>query len=180
MKHYDENGHIVGISYGTLTDNVKEEYSKFNLAQVLDLLSNAPEKKGHRCHLFEEYIEDAIPDPYVYSYKFEKIPENELSDEDLKKIFQEEILNSIVVNELPAAKEGYEIKPVLSGNTIAWEFVKSSEISGDGSYLNPITYAEGMEVEAGMWYTYGDNIWEAIQNGIPVDFNDNNYFDIIG
>lgn len=50
----------------------------------------------------------------------------------------------------------------------------------DGTnYLRPITYIVGMTVVNGLWYTDGENIWEATQTGIPFDFSDTNYFEII-
>lgn len=50
----------------------------------------------------------------------------------------------------------------------------------DGTdYLRPITYTIGLKIMAGLWYTDGGDIWEAIKTGIPADFNDMEYFDII-
>ena len=48
-----------------------------------------------------------------------------------------------------------------------------------GDYVNPIQYKGGMSVESGLFYTDGDNIWEAVKTGIPVSFEDTEYFDII-
>ena len=48
-----------------------------------------------------------------------------------------------------------------------------------GDYLNPIHYTLGIEVKASLFYTDGDDIWEALKNGIPTGFNDREYFDII-
>lgn len=48
-----------------------------------------------------------------------------------------------------------------------------------GDYLNPIRYITGMTVETGKFYTDGDDIWEAWNTGVPNDFSDERYFDII-
>ena len=48
-----------------------------------------------------------------------------------------------------------------------------------GEYTNPIPYAKGMECQLGLFYTDGENIWECINAGIPDDFDDKRYFDII-
>lgn len=62
-----------------------------------------------------------------------------------------------------------------------WEIPDPNHIAEfDGTdYLCPITYIPGMEITIGLWYTDGEDIWEAIKDGIPQDFNDKNYFDII-
>lgn len=49
-----------------------------------------------------------------------------------------------------------------------------------GDYVNPIAYVSGMTVEQGKFYTNGDDIWEAIQSGVPAGFDDRTFFDIIG
>lgn len=50
----------------------------------------------------------------------------------------------------------------------------------DGTdYLRPITYVNGMEIISGLWYTDGEDTWEAIKSGTPVDFTDREYFDIL-
>lgn len=50
----------------------------------------------------------------------------------------------------------------------------------DGTdYLRPITWEPNMEVITGLWYTDGVDVWEAIKNGIPISFEDREYFDII-
>lgn len=48
-----------------------------------------------------------------------------------------------------------------------------------GDYLNPIAYAPGMAVEQGLFYTDGSDIWEARCSGVPADFADRDYFDVI-
>ena len=49
-----------------------------------------------------------------------------------------------------------------------------------GEYTNPIPYEQGMTVTVGLFYTDGEDIWEAIQTGTPSGFDDKAYFDIIG
>lgn len=49
-----------------------------------------------------------------------------------------------------------------------------------GDYLNPIPYARGTFVKIGLFYTDGENIWEAIADGTPSSFADKAFFDIIG
>lgn len=50
----------------------------------------------------------------------------------------------------------------------------------DGTdFLRPITWVNGMEIIDGLWYSDGIETWEAIKNGIPRDFTDKEYFDII-
>lgn len=48
-----------------------------------------------------------------------------------------------------------------------------------GDYLNPIHYSSGMFVKVGLFYTDGEDIWEALADGTPLDFTDTRYFDII-
>lgn len=74
------------------------------------------------------------------------------------------------------SKLGYTIEQ--KDNVI--EFVKdeSAEIP-KGEYTNPIPYAKGMECQLGLFYTDGSDIWECILTGIPEDFTDSKYFDII-
>lgn len=80
-------------------------------------------------------------------------------------------------------KEGYHLELIHNEGMFVWEFVKDEETptENDGTdYLKPITYSVGMTVHTGLWYTDGDDIWEAIADGIPTDFTDKDYFDIIG
>lgn len=62
-----------------------------------------------------------------------------------------------------------------------FEIVKDEEVTiNDGKdYIRPITFVKGMTVSKGLWYTDGDNVWEAIKNGVPAGFDDTKYFDII-
>lgn len=96
-------------------------------------------------------------------------------------MFEEGLLNSITVSNPPAAKEGYHLVPRLNGTNIMWVFEKDENdgAAHAGTYLDPIPYVEGMSIEEALWYTDGDNIWEALKNGTPVNFSDREYFDII-
>lgn len=49
----------------------------------------------------------------------------------------------------------------------------------EGEYINPIRYTQGMAVVQGKWYTDGDDIWEALKDGVPASFSDKEYFDIV-
>lgn len=178
-KYFDKNNYLVGITYGEITENSKDtDYD--HAQQIMSLLEGKPNRKGYKTHLLDSSDENI----YAYDYVYERIPESEWSDELLKEMFQEQIMSSISVSNKPAAKEGYSLKPILTGTTISWEFVKDGDPSEDedvtkGTYINPITYVNGMEVKITKWYTDGDNIWEAIASGIPTGFDDKNYFDII-
>lgn len=66
----------------------------------------------------------------------------------------------------------------ISDNVIEVVKKDDSEFEG-GDYLNPIFYSQGMIVKVGLFYTDGDNIWEALKTGTPLDFNDSEFFDII-
>lgn len=74
-------------------------------------------------------------------------------------------------------KSGYTVQEVAEG---VYELVKdeASELPS-GDYINPITFVEGMTVETGKFYTNGDDIWEAMKDGVPTGFDDEEYFDII-
>lgn len=179
-KYYDENGHVVGVSYGELTDN-STNIAIDDVFYIIDRFRNMPTLKGHKTYLKEEKEYGHSR----YEYEYEKIPESGLSDDVLKDVLQQQILDSITVAERPASKEGYVLKPVLNGSTICWEFEKIDGTSDEsheatGTYIDPIQYVAEMEVETGKWYTDGDNIWEALKNGVPTGFDDREYFDIIG
>lgn len=69
------------------------------------------------------------------------------------------------------------VKGQWNGNV--FEVIK--EEMGSGDYTNPILYKQGMSVELGKWY-YTESVGidlprEAIMSGVPVNFDDNNYFD---
>lgn len=54
-----------------------------------------------------------------------------------------------------------------------------SEVENGADYSYPIIWIEGMEVVSGLWYTNGEDIWAAIASGIPANFEDTNFFNII-
>lgn len=71
----------------------------------------------------------------------------------------------------------FDLKKV-SDNVLEVVKKDNSEFEG-GDYLNPLPYIYGIVVKAGLFYTDGDNIWEAKKTGTPVDFEDEEYFIII-
>lgn len=89
------------------------------------------------------------------------------------------------ITEQPAPSEepkrGYMWKRYYdTTGVIMWEEVPDPDYSEpEGSYTNPIQYAAGMTVNTGKWYTDGENVWEALKNGVPLGFDDPEYFDII-
>lgn len=178
-KYYDNEHYLVGVSYGEITNDSAE--TNYDIAQqIMNLLNAKPERKGYKTHLLDS-TEDAM---YNFSYGYEKIPESEWPDELIKEMLQDQIMNSITVGARPAEKQGYTLKPVLSGSTIIWEFIQDEnpdpeERVYEGTYLDPIPYTPGMSVKVTKWYTDGDNIWEAIASGTPDNFEDRNFFDIV-
>lgn len=179
LKYYDEKGYVVGLSCGEITDNSSEIRSIDELHSLSYLLENKPRKKGFLTH-----IVDIGEDSYGFEYNYEEIPQSQLPEEVLKELLKDEILNSISVDSRPAEKEGFKLVPKFNGTSIYWEFEKEEEPTPEedvtqGTYLNPIQYVNGMEIKITKWYTDGDNIWEAIQSGIPTGFDDTEYFDII-
>lgn len=67
-----------------------------------------------------------------------------------------------------------------ASGVIMWELAPDpSYVDPDGSYTNPIVYAAGMTVTAGLYYTDGADVWECIKDGIPESFGDTDYFNII-
>lgn len=74
-------------------------------------------------------------------------------------------------------KSGYKLEQISEG---VYELVKDeTQATPPGDYLNPIAYKDGIEVVKGLWYTDGNNVWEAVSSGIPTGFDDAEYFDII-
>lgn len=49
----------------------------------------------------------------------------------------------------------------------------------EGDFTNPIQYEPDMAVTAGLWYTDGADVWEAIADGVPTGFDDTEFFDIV-
>lgn len=83
----------------------------------------------------------------------------------------------------PASRPGYMWEPIYSAedSAIGWQEVVDPNYvpSHEGTYIDPIIYTEGMSVVTGLFYTDGEDIWEAIKDGIPANFSDAEYFDII-
>ena len=75
-------------------------------------------------------------------------------------------------------KAGYTVTKIDDG---VYEVVKDElDKQPMGDYLNPIPYVDGIEVETGKWYIGEDgNIWDAIKDGVPTGFDDEEYFNII-
>lgn len=75
------------------------------------------------------------------------------------------------------SKSGYEVKQTADN---VFELVEAeTEQVSDGDYTRPYIYENEMTVETGKFYTDGENIWEAILDGVPAGFGDKRYFDII-
>lgn len=47
-----------------------------------------------------------------------------------------------------------------------------------GDYVHPIRFVPGMTVQNGLWYTDGEDIWEALQDGAAESL-DAPWFDVI-
>lgn len=75
------------------------------------------------------------------------------------------------------SKAGYHVEQISDGVFTLERNPNPEEPNGE--YTHPIPYYDDMEVTAGLFYTNGDDIWEAIKSGIPAGFNDNEFFDII-
>lgn len=111
------------------------------------------------------------------------IDRNGLTEELKRKIDVLFIADRLTEDEYLASvnKVGYHVERIDERTFALVTDEEVSEVSeNDGTdYLRPITYSEGMTVEAGLWYTDGNDIWEAIASGTPESFADANYFDII-
>lgn len=181
-KYFDENNHLVGISYGEITSNNKDtDYDQAQ--QIMGLLETKPEKAGYKTYLLDSPEGGFIN----YDYEYEPIPASEWSDELVKEMLKDKIVNSITIGPKPRGSEkvGYTLKPKFDGTAIYWDFEENEntfeeQVEALGTYLSPYRYIQGMAVKAFYWYTDGDNVWEALKAGIPNDFNDREYFDIIG
>lgn len=87
------------------------------------------------------------------------------SRDDAKIAAMEDFINS----------SGYEVKKI---DDRTYEVVKKVTVT-EGDYLNPIFFVLGMTVEVGKWYTDGSDIWEALKTGVPAEWEDPEYFDVI-
>lgn len=67
-------------------------------------------------------------------------------------------------------KEGYRLNRI-DDHTV--ELTKDEDyVAPSGEYINPIPFVEGMEVEAGKFYSFADgDIWEALKSGGPAENN---------
>lgn len=167
------DGYIVAVGYGEVEGS--EPSSVFEYTRCQNLLANMPKKAGYRYKLGRDLQWEEI-----------KVPEDELSEAEIRDMYSEEIKDSIIVETKPTAeKEGFKLvqKYDPMTHTIRWEYVeipKEEEENGPtGTYIDPFRYETGMAVTTGLWYTDGDNIWEAIADGVPSGFDDAEYFDII-
>lgn len=91
-------------------------------------------------------------------------------------------LDGYEVQDKPAAdRPGYMWVPHFEGSVVVWteEVDENYMPEGTGTYIDPIKYITGLTVKEGYFYTDGDNIWEAIKDGVPQSFEDKDYFDII-
>lgn len=176
VKFYDDKNYIVGVLFGELS-KVGMTIGLSQARELQAMFENMSNEVGHIVH-----IRDANDGFNTFSYEYTEIPKSELTDEQLKELMQEEIMNSVQIAQRPIfEKKGFKAEPVVNGNIIAWEIVPDPAYvaTSDGSYLNPIPYEQNIEVEIGKWYTDGNDIWECIENGVPMSFDDKNYFDII-
>ena len=81
---------------------------------------------------------------------------------------------------VPSDRVGFDFKITKLGEIeLRREYVPNGSTAPEGDYLHPIPYVQGMAVEAGKWYTDGEDIWEALKAGTPAGFDDREYFDII-
>lgn len=171
FKVLDDNNYITAIGVGD--GGVQIDLFEYN--RIKNAFSQKPKKVGYNYHLTNNCV-----------WESEKLDTDTLSDEVVRQIFVDEILNSIEVRrEKPRSnKEGYILQQVYDSNehAILWEYVEDPNYvkTESGTYIDPIVYTDGMEVEIDKWYTDGDNIWECIQSGVPNSFEDREYFDIIG
>lgn len=109
------------------------------------------------------------------------IDRNGLTEELKRKIDVLFLADRLTEDEYLASvnKVGYHIERI-DERTLQLVEDAEAETKNDGTdYLRPISYENGMSVEAGLWYTDGEDIWEAIADGTPESFTDTNFFDII-
>lgn len=106
-----------------------------------------------------------------------------LTDEKKLELFIASIPVLDKPQDMPRSRTGYLWKPMYDAehNCFGWEEIEDPYYvpSQTGSYIDPIRYIDGMEVEQGLWYTDGDNLWECVKSGVADGFN-SEWFDIIG
>lgn len=94
------------------------------------------------------------------------------------------MMRSIPVQDKPADRAGYVWKPIYrnDGSGFGWEEVADPyyiPVNDGTDYTKPITWTAGMAVVTGLWYTDGEDIWDAIKDGVPASFADREFFGII-
>jgi hypothetical protein len=100
------------------------------------------------------------------------------------------LADSLIAARPEAEKKGYQLTPVFLGDngTIGWEYVADSSAKAKGSYLSPIEWVPGMEIQAGVnsdyesdgWYIYNGLVQRCIKSGAPTSFTDSEYWEIFG
>lgn len=96
------------------------------------------------------------------------------------------LIEAIPVDEQPIEnRPGYKWEPIfnLSQMKVGWHEVVDPDyvpVNDGTDYTRPIMFSDGMSITTGLWYTDGEDVWEAIKDGVPEGgFNDREYFDII-
>lgn len=85
------------------------------------------------------------------------------------------------VAELNAKLDGLITFMGVRGSWNGNVFNVAKEDTADGDYLHPILYSVGISIAKDKWY-YTDEVGidlprEALMSGVPVNFDDSNYFD---
>ncbi len=140
---------------------------------------------GYRAYSTED-------EPTKYRLKFDEekynayLEEKKKTDEEIKKYElqkkkQSQLLDLISITEEASDKKGYKWRIYKIGDLeVKKEYIEIPTEENDGSdYTTPITYKVGMEVTKGLWYTDGTDTWECIKDGMPLSFEDTDYFDVI-
>lgn len=126
-----------------------------------------------------KWVEFATPQEIATFDEGHPVPVVEQTEEDVMRLMASKLLQAKPKSD----KIGYKLELAYSNSgAFTWEYVADENYAPthSGDYIDPIPYVEGMTVMQGNFYTDGEDIWEAIKNGTPVDFADREYFDIIG
>jgi hypothetical protein len=112
------------------------------------------------------------------------LSEGQIEKSDIPEDILSEVEAITVDDTKPAEKVGYILqkKVVPTKYMIIWDFVEDPNYDPnvpDGTYLKPYPYSVGDYVEQGMFYYNGEHTWEAIKSGVPANFEDTNYFEIL-
>lgn len=191
----DSVSRVIAIDGGYTKGNIKDlsEWifvdegigDKYNLCQNNYLPGPLTDENG--IYLYK-YVEGSIvPRSGGSTARIVERTQDEIADDYRALPFEIDklslLLDAIPVDNKPTDRPGYMWKPIfnLANMKVGWEEVVDPDYNptGSGTYVDPYVYEDGMTVEIGMWYTDGDNIWEAIKTGIPTGFDDSEYFDII-